>query len=135
MRNISSFPCLYRITINFIFAVTWTWIILIFRRIVMCVILLIVFFSLWSLSESFLLSLEIDSLFFVEGLSSVSSFLCDVLACRIPASRYWVTLLFLRFSYLWDDYLASSGWDDSVKDFCEIMVKITLFLLSYNSIF
>ena len=103
-ETFTGFLCLYLIFIRFIFAVTWTWLILIFRRIVMCVVLLIVCFSLWFLSESFLLSLKMDSLFFVYVLSSVSSFYLCVLACRIPASRSWVALLFLGISYLLDDF-------------------------------
>ena len=65
----------------------------------------------------------------------MSSFLLDVLACRIPASRYWVTLLFLRFSYLLDDYLDSSGWDESVKDLCQIMITLTVFFCWVTTVF
>ena len=50
-----------------------------------------------------------------------------------------MTLLFLRISYLLDDYLDSSCWDESVKDFCHLMVnlndKTDLFLWSENSNF
>ena len=88
------------------------------------------------LSESFLLSLELDSLVLVEVLSSVLSLCLCVFDFWISASRYWVTLLVLGINYLLDDFLASLGFAASVKELFHLMVKLTdIFLWSDNSTF
>ena len=88
---------------------SWNSLIIFVRSIIICVILLFVCFSLWFLSELFLFSLQLDSFFLVERLSSVLSFFFCVLDCWISTSRSLVTLLVLVISSLLDVFFVFFG--------------------------
>ena len=90
----------------------------------------------WFLPWWYIFSIEIDALTLVEGLSSMLKLCLCILACWISASRSLMTLLLLEISYLLNDLLAPSVWDDSIKELYHLVVNRTdPFLWCDNSTF